>query len=94
MSPPNQDPQRLQDRRTTQDPERLWRRRVEAGLNQRELARKAGISDAYMSQLARGVRPASPRVLKRLAQALDCEIVDLMPPEPSADDTDTEAGAA
>lgn len=48
------------------------------------LARKAGISKNHMSQVERGVVGASPRVLKQLAGALDCEIADLMPPEPSA----------
>lgn len=79
MSPPTQDPQRLQ------------RRRIEAGLNQRELAAKAGIHRSHMSFLERGERGASPRVLKRLAKVLNCEIADLMPTEP--DDT-AEAGAA
>ena len=39
---------------------------------------------------------ATPANLKKLAQALNCEISDLMPPEPTTDspDTDTEAGAA
>lgn len=44
-----------------------------------------------MSFLERGERGASPRVLKRLAKVLNCEIADLMPTEP--DDT-AEAGAA
>lgn len=76
----------------TQDPQRLRRRRIEAGLNQGELAAKAGISVSYMSCLALGTRNASPRVLKRLAKALNCEVSDLMPPDETR--TDTEAGAA
>jgi transcriptional regulator with XRE-family HTH domain len=79
MSPPNQDPQRLK------------RRRIEAGLNQGELAAKAGIHRSHMSWLERGKRGASPRVLKRLAAALECKVTDLMPPAPDTDDT---AGAA
>lgn len=80
----------------TQDPRRLQRRRIEAGLNQRELADRAGIHRSHMSWLERGKRGASPRVLKRLAEALDCTVADLMPPEPgtTGPDTDTEAGAA
>jgi transcriptional regulator with XRE-family HTH domain len=78
MSPPLQDPQRLR------------RRRIEAGLNQGELASRAGISESYMSLLSRGKASASPRVLKRLAGALSCEIADLMPPQHD----DAEAGAA
>jgi transcriptional regulator with XRE-family HTH domain len=47
-----------------------------------------------MSWLERGMRGASPRVLKRLAEALDCEVADLMPPVAGSDDTGKEAGAA
>lgn len=73
----------------TQDPKRLQRRRIQAGLNKRELAERAGIHKTTMGRLERGINNASPRVLKQLAEALGCEIADLMPPEP-----DTEAGAA
>jgi XRE family aerobic/anaerobic benzoate catabolism transcriptional regulator len=72
MSPPTQDPQRLQ------------RRRIQAGLNRRELAAKAGIHKTTMGRLERGLHNASPRVLKQLAEALHCEIADLMPPEPDS----------
>jgi transcriptional regulator with XRE-family HTH domain len=76
MSPPTQDPQRLQ------------RRRIQAGLNRKELAAIAGIHKTTMGRLERGLNNASPRVLKQLAEALNCEIADLMPPEP-----DTTTGA-
>ncbi|MCI3271440.1 helix-turn-helix domain-containing protein [Streptomyces cylindrosporus] len=74
----------------TQDPKRLRRRRIEAGLNKKELAMAAGIHPSYVTWLERGDRGASPRVLKRLSKALQCEIADLMPPEPNEDE---EAGA-
>ncbi|MGX1909048.1 helix-turn-helix domain-containing protein [Streptomyces phaeochromogenes] len=70
----------------TQDPKRLRRRRIEAGLNKRELAAAVEIHPSYVTWLERGERSASPRVMKRLATALACEIADLMP--------DDEAGAA
>jgi transcriptional regulator with XRE-family HTH domain len=76
MSPPLQDPQRLR------------RRRIEAGLNQAELAKAAGISPSHMSVLERGLRGASPRVLRRFANTLNCEVEDLRPPE-----LDTTTGA-
>ncbi|MER5213655.1 helix-turn-helix transcriptional regulator [Streptomyces sp. NPDC002838] len=79
MSPPTQDPQRLQ------------RRRIQAGLNRTELARKVGISKSYMGRLERGLANASPRVLKWLAEGLSCDVADLMPPAPGTDST---AGAA
>ncbi len=66
----------------TQDPQRLRRRRIEAGLNQRELAEAAGIHPSHMSWIERGLRGASPRVLARMAAALKCEVADLMPPAP------------
>jgi transcriptional regulator with XRE-family HTH domain len=81
----------------TQDPQRLRRRRIEAGLNQVELAARAGISKSHMSLLERGARNASAPVLKRLAKRLKCEVADLLPPEPSTDDQQPdadEAGAA
>ncbi|MFE7272994.1 helix-turn-helix domain-containing protein [Streptomyces sp. NPDC057623] len=74
----------------TQDPKRLRRRRIEAGLNKRELAAGAEIHPSYVTWLERGERSASPRVLKRLARTLHCQIADLMPPPP----TDDQAGAA
>jgi transcriptional regulator with XRE-family HTH domain len=72
MSPPLQDPQRLK------------RRRIEAGLNQGELAKAAGIHRSHMSWIERGLRGASPRVLKRIADVLDCKVADLLPPEPDS----------
>lgn len=77
----------------TQDPQRLRRRRIQAGLNQRELAKAAGIHPSHMSWIERGLRGASPRVLARIAAALGCEIADLLPSD--ADPApDPQAGAA
>lgn len=67
----------------TQDPARIRRRRIEAGLNRKALAEKAGISPQHMSLIENGTAGASPRVLAQLAAALGCTIADLMPPEPS-----------
>lgn len=64
-----------------QDPVRLRRRRVAKRLSITELARIAGCSVPYLSQLERGLYSASPAVLGALADALGCEIADLMPPE-------------
>ena len=46
------------------------KRRI-ADLSQRELARLADLSDAYLSQLERGLHEPSVRVLNGLAQALN-----------------------
>ncbi|WP_189269734.1 helix-turn-helix domain-containing protein [Streptomyces fuscichromogenes] len=67
-----------------QDPARVRRRRVRAGLTQGGLAAQADISQSYMSMLEAGACSASPPVLARLAAALGCEIEELMPDEPSA----------
>jgi transcriptional regulator with XRE-family HTH domain len=75
----------------TQDPKRLRRERIKAGLNRRELAAAVGIHKTYMGRLERGLGSASPRLLKRFAEFFGCAIEDLMPPEP---DDDSQAGAA
>lgn len=71
-------------RKLNQDPRRLRRRRVAARLSVTSLASKAGCSVAYLWQLENGDYSASPDMLGRLADALDCDITDLMPPEPGA----------
>lgn len=60
----------------------MRRRRVQAGLTQGDLAVQADISPSYMSMLEGGRASASAPVLKRIADALSCEIADLMPPLP------------
>jgi transcriptional regulator with XRE-family HTH domain len=67
--------------RRNQDPERLRRRRIESGLSQVDLADRAGISKSHMSMIEGGRAGASPRVLQRLADVMDCEVADLMPVE-------------
>ncbi len=62
------------------DPAKLRRRRVECGLGVLELAAKVDLKSAsHISELERGNRNPSPGLLKRLAEALDCETRDLMP---------------
>lgn len=57
----------------------LMRRRALAGLEQKDLAEKSGVSKAHVSRLELGRCGASANVLHRLAAALDCEVADLMP---------------
>ena len=73
--------QRVKGRELNQDPKRLRRRRVAARLTVTELAAKAGINMSYLWQLENGKYSASPRVLGALADALECDVEDLMPPE-------------
>lgn len=63
-----------------QDPAALRRKRIEAGLDQADLAGRADCSQNFISNLERGNRSASAPMLGKLAQALGCEIADLLPP--------------
>jgi len=61
------------------NPVRIWREY--RGLTQHEVATKAGISTAYLSQLETGKRMGTPRVLSAIARVLDVDIDDLLPQE-------------
>lgn len=65
-----------------QDPGRLRRKRLEAGLSQPALARIAGIHKSTVYRVEKGLSPAEADTLLRIAMALGCAIADLMPPEP------------
>ncbi|MEV6544432.1 helix-turn-helix transcriptional regulator [Streptomyces sp. NPDC051665] len=65
--------------RRTHSPESVRRKRIEAGLKQKELAFRAGISRPHMSSIEHGRVSPSPPVLRRLADELGCEVADLMP---------------
>lgn len=60
-------------------------RRNEVGLQQDRLAEMAGIARYHYQQIEHGIYrldgPANPtiKVLARLAQALECEVADLLP---------------
>ena len=56
-------------------------RRAELGLSYAELARRMGVSRAYVSKLMRGTQQSSVGSLTKLAAALGCEVrVDLVLP--------------
>jgi transcriptional regulator with XRE-family HTH domain len=58
----------------------LWRYRMEAGLSQEELAKKAGVSQGAIAMIERGRRTRPyPSTLKKLATALEVQIKDLLP---------------
>ncbi|TYR82117.1 helix-turn-helix transcriptional regulator [Priestia megaterium] len=53
--------------------------REEKGLSGRELARRASISQAYLSQLERGEnKKPSPEIIKKIAKGLDVDYNELM----------------
>lgn len=64
-----------------QDKERVFRKRVQRNLTQNQLAEKAQLSKQQMSAIESGSRGASPDALHRLADALDCDVTELMPRE-------------
>jgi DNA-binding Xre family transcriptional regulator len=58
-------------------PVRVWREH--RGLSGRALARRAGISAAYLSQIETGKKPGSFDAMARLARALGVDMEDLEP---------------
>jgi len=51
--------------------------RIVSGLTQRELARRTGLSHAYVSLVERGTRSVGPSAAKRLCEALDMPMEEL-----------------
>lgn len=56
----------------------IRRRRILAGMTQVALARASGTGATYLNDIERGRGTPSPTLLKRLAEALGCEITDLI----------------
>lgn len=69
--------------RTPVDPQRLTRRRVEAGLSQNALAQAIGVSKQLVSAVSLGKANFSPETLAKVAEVLGCEIADLLPEDPA-----------
>lgn len=61
-----------------QDPARLLGKRIDAHLNQPQLAAKAGLTKQQISNLELGKRSGTVSSLGRLADALGCSIYELM----------------
>ncbi|NEB00589.1 helix-turn-helix transcriptional regulator [Streptomyces sp. SID13726] len=75
--------EQAQTSRLAQDPARVRRKRVQAGLPQNQVAERVGISAAQLCRIEKGKSGASAPVLLRLAEEFGCEVADLMPPEPA-----------
>ena len=69
---------------TLQNPAAVTLARVEAGLNQKELALAAGISPSYMSEIEGGTRSATPPTLRLIANACETPVSALLNPEMAA----------
>ncbi len=52
--------------------------RTECGLSQEAMALEAGIDRTYASQMERGIANPSLAVLAKVADVLECELVDLL----------------
>jgi transcriptional regulator with XRE-family HTH domain len=57
----------------------LKRRRKALGLTQEEAAKRAGINKSTLNQIEQGKRQARVSTLKKLADALNCEVQDFFP---------------
>ncbi len=55
---------------------RVWREHRGLGLN--ALARSAGVSAPYLSEIENGAKPGSAAVLKKLARALEIDLDELV----------------
>lgn len=58
---------------------KLRQMRKKAGMTQSELAEKTGMTRVYMGLIERGETSITLEKVYRLAEALDCEIYDLLP---------------
>ena len=58
--------------------EQLARLRKLKGYSQRALAKESGVSPATIYELENGRRRPNPSTLRKLAQALEVEVVDLL----------------
>jgi transcriptional regulator with XRE-family HTH domain len=59
------------------DNQRLKRTRLLAGMTGVGLARKAGISEDYLFKIEKGERNPRPDVVKSLADAIGCDVLDI-----------------
>ncbi|MFC6885324.1 MULTISPECIES: helix-turn-helix domain-containing protein [Actinomadura] len=67
-----------------QDPRRLRRQRVIAGLNQKQAAAQAGIAASHLCRMELGKVGASEATLHTLARLYGCDVERLMPDEQTA----------
>ena len=58
--------------------DKLQIKMAECNFSNAELSRAVGITEAYISQIVNGLRIPSVEVAKRIAEALNCKIDDLV----------------
>ena len=71
----------MSDSQILPDPGKLRRKRIVGGLDQADLAERTGLHQTHISLLERGKRGTTAKTLGILADALGCDITDLMPDE-------------
>lgn len=64
-------------RRIDHEPDAVAYARRQAGLSQAALARQIGVGRSLINEIEAGTRNATPHMLRRLAQALNCPVVVL-----------------
>lgn len=74
----------MSDSQTLLDPDKLRDKRIRARLTRPALARIAGLDSTHIFKLEKGVRGTTPKTLGALADALGCDIADLMPDKAAA----------
>ena len=57
--------------------EELIKNRIMSGYSQRSLSQKIGISGGYLSQIENGDRNPSPKIAKKISEALGAEYSDI-----------------
>ncbi|MFD8382080.1 multiprotein-bridging factor 1 family protein [Streptomyces sp. NPDC059679] len=75
-------------------PEAVTYAREQAGLSQKELAERCGISQSLMCDIEAGRRNATPVTLRRMAAALNCPLVVLQSKRPDVPAPTDEAKVA
>lgn len=81
------------------EPEAVEYARRKAGLSKTEFARRLGVSLPLISMIERGTRNATPELLPRMAEVLNCPVVVLerkryAAPQPDADEPGNAAAKA
>lgn len=74
----------MRDSQAPLDPAKLRLKRIKARMSRPELARLAGLHQTHIYLLETGRRGTRPETLGALADALGCDITELMPDEVAA----------
>lgn len=65
----------------------LWKKLIDLKLTKTELAEKAGISRSTLAKMRKD-EAVNPDVLQKIANALDCDVIDIVSMLPESQDPD------